>query len=73
MTTPIIGTQPGEFMEADIPGHYHRITDVSVSDRGIALTEFEFYPEYKMVDGTLVPISQAEAEEAFITLRRKYA
>ena len=73
MTIPQIGTEPGDVMEADIPGHYHRISRVRPGAHDSILTEFEFYPEFKLVDGTLVPISKEEAQKAFITLRRKYA
>lgn len=72
MQIPKIGSQPGDVMEADIPGHYHRIISVKAGNHDSILTAFECYPEFKIDGDTLVPISKSEAEDAFINLRRKY-
>ena len=68
MVTPRIGEEVGDVMEADIPGCYHLITakqPTPISDTGY-VTIFDFYPSWQMVGARLMPISEEEAQQAYL-------
>lgn len=69
--TPRIGDEVGDVMEADIPGCYHMITAKQESphtDDGY-VTVFDFYPTWQMINGHLEPMTQEEAQRAFLERR----
>ena len=65
---PRIGEQVGDVMQADCPGCYHLITakqPTPISDTGY-VTIFDSYPTWQMVGGRLMPMSQEEAQQAYL-------
>lgn len=65
-TTPVKGDDVDQYMEADIPGYYHRITFTNGED----MVAFEFRPTYKDDGaGNLVSITREEADWAWLNLR----